>query len=77
MKLYDLLFGCTHRRLSFPQSARSKDVAAARATGTYVVCLNCGREFPYDWQQMRVIDSFPRTTPDAELMATQTYLSRD
>jgi len=22
---------------------------------TYVVCLDCGKEFPYDWQQMKVI----------------------
>ncbi len=21
---------------------------------TYVVCLDCGREFDYDWQEMRV-----------------------
>ncbi len=24
-------------------------------TGTYVVCLDCGKEFPYDWQEMRVV----------------------
>jgi hypothetical protein len=22
--------------------------------GTYVVCLDCGQEFRYDWKQMRV-----------------------
>lgn len=26
-------------------------------TGTYVVCLECGREFPYDWQEMKIITS--------------------
>ena len=30
---------------------------AASLTGTYVVCLDCGKEMPYDWSQMRVIDS--------------------
>jgi hypothetical protein len=24
-------------------------------TGTYVVCLGCAKEFPYDWEQMKVI----------------------
>lgn len=24
-------------------------------TGTYVVCLDCGKEFAYDWNQMRVL----------------------
>jgi hypothetical protein len=22
-----------------------------------VACLDCGKEFPYDWQEMKVIDS--------------------
>ena len=26
-------------------------------TGTYVACLDCGKEFPYDWQEMKVITS--------------------
>jgi hypothetical protein len=30
---------------------------AAALTGTYVACLDCGREFPYDWQEMKVITS--------------------
>jgi hypothetical protein len=28
---------------------------AASLTGTYVVCLDCGKEFPYDWKAMRVV----------------------
>jgi hypothetical protein len=24
-------------------------------TGTYVVCLDCGQEFAYDWKKMRVL----------------------
>jgi hypothetical protein len=30
---------------------------AAALTGTYVACLDCGTEFPYDWQEMKVITS--------------------
>jgi hypothetical protein len=55
--LFNLLFGCWHRNLSFPQSPgrrQCKSVAAVE-TGTYVVCLDCGQEFAYDWQKMRVL----------------------
>jgi hypothetical protein len=31
--------------------------AAAQTTGTYVVCLDCGKEFAYDWQAMKVVDA--------------------
>jgi hypothetical protein len=29
--------------------------AAATAGMMHVTCLNCGKEFPYDWQQMKII----------------------
>jgi predicted transcriptional regulator len=29
--------------------------AAASVTGTYVVCLDCGKEFPYDWKSMKMV----------------------
>jgi ribosomal protein S26 len=54
--LTDLLFGCGHRNYSFPRTVRhGARSPAAAVTGTYVVCLNCGREFPYDWKAMKVI----------------------
>ncbi len=28
-------------------------------TGTYVVCLDCGKEFPYDWSKMKVLSAAP------------------
>jgi len=57
----DLLFGCWHKSLSFPISSKrgAHRSAAASLTGTYVVCLDCGREFPYDWQEMRIIEEQP------------------
>ncbi len=56
-KLLDVLFGCTHKRFTFPITLRAgkRRSEAAVLTGTYVVCLDCGREFPYDWRQMRVV----------------------
>jgi hypothetical protein len=56
-KLFDAIFGCWHTHYSFPQTARggSRRNRAAAVTGTYVVCLNCGKELPYDWQEMRIV----------------------
>ncbi len=56
-KLLALLFGCTHDHLSFPFTPRLSRCRpdAAKFTGTYVVCLECGKEFAYDWEQMRVV----------------------
>jgi RNA polymerase-binding transcription factor DksA len=50
------LFGCTHRHCTFPITARH--AASARPAGkqshtTYIVCLDCGKEIPYDWQKMK------------------------
>jgi len=58
-KLFDTLFGCAHPRYGFPITIRSgqRRNQAASLTGTYVVCLDCGREMPYDWEEMKVISS--------------------
>jgi hypothetical protein len=63
LHISDLLFGCWHRRLSFPFSVRpgQRGPAASRLTGTYVVCLKCGKEFPYDWDKLALV---AETTPD-------------
>jgi hypothetical protein len=58
-RLIDFLFGCIHARYSFPVTPRGamRRSQAAALTGTYVVCLECGKEFPYDWHEMKVITS--------------------
>ena len=64
--LMDILFGCWHSNYSFPITAKhGSRRGAARVTGTYVVCLDCGREFPYDWKTMKVVgENFtPAATP--------------
>ena len=55
-KMMDAVFGCRHARYSFPLTIRanSRRTTSASRVGTYVVCLDCGREFAYDWQAMRV-----------------------
>ena len=61
MSLYDLVFGCSHKHFSFPITARGKlrRSEAASVTGTYMVCLDCGREFPYDWKEMKMVSCKP------------------
>lgn len=61
-RFLDVLFGCCHKRYSFPITVKSarRTNQAASLTGTYVVCLDCGKEFPYDWRHMKVV-SLPRT----------------
>lgn len=65
MKIFDALFGCWHKRVSFPLSSRKgqRRSDAASPTGTYIVCLDCGKEFAYDWKTMRVISSGEQRTP--------------
>lgn len=65
VNLTDLLFGCWHRNLSFPISVKRglpRSPVVSR-TGTYVVCLDCGKEFAYDWQDMRVVPGVSGNSP--------------
>lgn len=59
MTIIDLLFGCLHSHYTFPQTPKSRPgkrlPKATLLTGTYVVCIECGKEFPYDWNEMKVI----------------------
>ncbi len=57
MSFYDTIFGCRHNNYSFPISVpyTPSRSAAARLTGTYVVCLKCTKELPYNWSEMRIV----------------------
>jgi len=50
--LLNLLFRCPHRRLTRPVTPVSK--AGVPHGDTYVVCLDCGKQFSYDLKQMRI-----------------------
>jgi hypothetical protein len=60
--LFDVLFGCNHKNFSFPitKKAGQRRSEVASLTGTYVCCLDCGKEFAYDWQEMKVIEALPQ-----------------
>jgi hypothetical protein len=57
--LVDMFFGCWHKNYSFPITSKKgqRRSGAAALTGTYVVCLDCGREFAYDWAEMKVLNA--------------------
>ena len=73
VKLFDAIFGCRHSRYSFPVTMRGdgRRTQAANLTGTYVACLECGKEFPYDWQEMKVITSPQRHRERVARLATK------
>ena len=55
---FNTLFGCSHQRTTFPLTPARRNAGAtipgAVRGGTYVTCLDCGKEFAYDWKAMRV-----------------------
>jgi len=72
----DLLFGCWHKNYSFPRSTRRGERSkAASVTGTYVVCLDCGKELPYDWSSMKVV-SIPRERSGSVVEAMESYVGK-
>jgi len=50
--------GCGHGKTSFPITRTDGEPAEKEqgpAERTYVVCLNCGKELRYSWDEMRVL----------------------
>jgi hypothetical protein len=48
--LFNILFQCRHRRTTFPLTPAGK--TKSEPGETYVVCLECGKQFTYDWEHM-------------------------
>ena len=74
--VFNLLFGCNHRRTTFPMTpVRKKPAQGQEETPaeTYVVCLECGKQFVYDWENMRlgraveIADGSPHETEAAKV----------
>ena len=71
-RIFDVLFGCTPSRYSFPITVKKGERSrAASITGTYVVCLKCGKEMPYDWKQMRIVTPASGRLPAVSSLATK------
>jgi hypothetical protein len=53
---------CRHKNISRPVAAAAARTAPSddwepvtQGSGHYVVCLDCGKKFQYDWAAMRII----------------------
>ena len=45
------VFGCSHKRTTFPLTLNGN------RKRTYVACLECGKEFNYNWEEMHISSS--------------------
>ncbi len=74
--LLDIFFGCWHKNYSFPITVKPghRRSGASSVTGTYVVCLDCGKEFPYDWRSMKVIAADSKRTQ--QIAAVESYAGK-
>ncbi len=58
-----LTVSCSHKRISKPFSAALPVAAVSSgdwdsvssASSHYIVCLDCGKKFQYDWSAMRIV----------------------
>jgi hypothetical protein len=55
----NLLFRCSHRRLTRPVAPITK--AGQPHSQSYVVCLDCGKQFEYDLKEMRIGKAIDRS----------------
>ena len=64
--IMNTLFSCSHPRTTFPLTPVRRGAATGGGSRTYVVCLDCGREFDYNWQDMRVGEPVATQLPAPE-----------
>ncbi len=58
----NLLFRCSHRHLTRPVTPARK--AGEKQGGTYVVCLDCGKQFAYDFGRMKMGEQISQAAED-------------
>jgi hypothetical protein len=56
-QLFRRLFFCRCTRLGMPITVpNGRKIGQWKAGQTYIVCLDCGTEYPYDWKDMRRLE---------------------
>jgi hypothetical protein len=70
--LFDFLFGCRHKQITRPITPVRKP--GIRSEGTYVACLECGTQFSYDLDEMRVGEPIPRLPLSSNVIAARAVL---
>lgn len=59
--IFNTMFGCSHRRTTFPMTPARKNGTSRH--NTYVTCLDCGKELNYNWEEMRIGEPVPAPVP--------------
>jgi predicted transcriptional regulator len=64
----NVLFRCGHQHTTFPITPRRRPAGSVTDSlgGTYVACLDCGKQFAYDWKSMRIGDQMAPTPATRE-----------
>lgn len=72
------VFTCRHKKCTPLITLRAGQPRSkvAAITGTYFVCLGCGKEFAYDWEKMLVIDPEPSRAKVLAERAAQMYAGK-
>jgi predicted transcriptional regulator len=55
----NLLFRCSHSRLTRPVTPVERAGVPQEQSQSYVVCLECGKQFAYDTREMRIGKPLP------------------
>jgi hypothetical protein len=76
--VWSRVFRCRHKKCTPLITCRKGQPRSrvAAMTGTYFVCLGCGKEFAYDWDNMRVIDPEPSRVKILADKAAQLYAGK-
>jgi hypothetical protein len=79
--LLQALFGCLHSKTTFPltpirRGRNASSLALESPVQTYIACLECGKELPYDWEKMQRVKTahFSRSIIVFRRLATQLRL---
>jgi len=68
VNILELLFGCRHKRFTRPITPIRRSDTNLKS-GAYVACLDCGRQFHYDPDTMRMGEPIamrpPTHSPDS------------
>jgi hypothetical protein len=71
--LFSTIFGCSHNRTTFPLTpSRKSKIPEGGRSGTYIVCLDCGKEFDYNWKEMRIGSALGKIPIATSTTATET-----
>lgn len=76
--LVSLLPRCRHRKVGPLITLRpgEKRSGVPALTGTYFVCVKCGKQFAYDWDRMKVIDPEPSRMKVIAAKAAELYAGK-